>query len=251
MKGELLGVNTVIYSRSGGSNGIGFAIPAAMVRRVVESAISDGEVIRPWFGARLQNVDRDLSESLGMDRPQGALVSEVYRNSSADKAGIKRGDVVLSVDGQEINSNQGLRFRLAIHKVGERVPVTIFRDGRELSKTLKTRAAPEKPARDLTEITGSNPFTGVKVANLSPALALEKELDPFLTGVIVLEVQNRSAAAYYGVRPGDIVLDVDEHSIEDVSDLTRQLANSEGRSRWPIRILRGEREITATIRMRR
>jgi S1-C subfamily serine protease len=251
MKGELLGINTVIVSRSGGSNGVGFSIPAAMVSRVVESAISDGEVIRPWFGARLQNVDRDLSASLGLDRPRGILVSEVYPGGAAEKAGIRRGDVVLAIDNQDINTDQGLRFRLAVHKIGEKIAVKIYRDSKELTKKLKTVAAPENPKRNITDISGNNPFTGAKVGNLSPALALEKGLDPFLEGVVVLEVVRRSAAGYYGIRTGDIFVAIGDDEIKNVDDLTDALDYNEGSLRWPVKIVRAEREITATIRLRR
>jgi len=251
MQGELIGVNTIILSRSGGSNGIGFAIPAAMVRRVVEAAIADGEVVRPWFGARLQNIDRDLSSSLGLDRPRGALISEIYPKGPADKAGIKRGDVVLAIDGKDINSEQGLRFQLAIHKIGKKIPISIFRDGREIIKRLPTMIAPEKPARNITKIGGSHPFGGAEVANLSPALAQEKSLDPFLTGVIVLNVPTRSAARYYGVlRPGDIVLELNEVVIDNVDDLGRALELGQNSWRWPVRIERSGREVSGIIRIR-
>ncbi|MBL4616577.1 MAG: Do family serine endopeptidase [Robiginitomaculum sp.] len=251
MKGELLGINTVIVSRSGGSNGVGFSIPAAMVSRVVESAISDGEVIRPWFGARLQNVDRDLSASLGLDRPRGILVSEVYPGGAAQMAGIRRGDVVLAIDNQDINTDQGLRFRLAVHKVGEKIAVKIFRDDKELTKKLKTIAAPESPKRNITDISGNNPFAGAKVGNLSPALAIEKGLDPFSEGVVVLEVIRRSAAGYYGIRTGDIFVEIGDDEIKNINDLTDAIDDNEGNLRWPVKIVRAEQEIAATIRLRR
>lgn len=250
MQGELLGVNTVILSRSGGSNGIGFAIPASMVRRVVESAIAGGEVIRPWFGARIQSVDRDLSASLGLDRPRGALVSQVYPNAAADKAGIRRGDVVMAVSGQDINTEQGLRFRLAVHKIGEKVPVQIYRGGKEINKHIQTLSAPENPKREITKIANDTPFSGVEIANLSPALALEKGLDPFVSGVVVLSVKNRSAAGYYGIRPGDIFVEIDNEAMSTVSDVLDALDYGAGNLRWPVRILRGQREISATIRVR-
>ncbi len=251
MQGKLLGVNTIILSRSGGSNGIGFAIPASMVRRVVEAAIADGEVVRPWFGARLQNIDRDLSASLGLDRPRGALVSEIYPKSAAAKAGVKRGDVILAIDGKSINSEQGLRFQLAIHKIGKKIPITIFRDGKEITRKLSTRAAPEIPLRNNTRIEGTHPFGGAEIANLSPALAEERSFDPFAKGVVVLNVPSRSAARYYGVlRPGDIILDLNGVRIDQVEDVKRAIRAGENSWRWPIRIERGGREVSGTIRIR-
>ncbi len=251
MDGTLLGVNTVILSRSGGSNGIGFAIPAAMVARVVDAALNeDGRVVRPWFGARLQVVDRDLAASLGLDRPHGALVSETYTGGPAARAGVKHGDVVTRIDGYEINSEQGLRFRLATHKIGETVSLQVIREGVLKTLTLKTRAAPEVPRRDETELEGLNPFSGAKVANLSPALAEELSIDEFAKGVIILSVAPRSAASYYGLRPGDILGDIGEDSIDTVEDVVRVLDINDGTSRWPVTIMRAGRRIATTIRLR-
>lgn len=250
MKGELVGINSEILSRSGGSNGIGFAIPVSMVRRVVEAALSDGQVIRPWFGARLQEVDSDLAATLGMDRPQGTLVSEVWPGSAADKAGIKRGDVVLTLDGQPVNSQQGLRFVLATHKLDEKLKVQIQRDGKEKTLTLQTLRAPEKPKRQITDITGQNPMQGAQVANLSPALAQETGLDPFQRGVVIMKLPPRSVAAYYGFRPGDIILEVDQQTVRNVNDLESQLTKRDGQRSWPVRIERRGREIAATLRAR-
>lgn len=250
MKGELVGINSEILSRSGGSNGIGFAIPVSMVRRVVEAALSDGQVIRPWFGARLQEVDNDLAATLGMDRPQGTLVSEVWPGSAADRAGIKRGDVVLTLDGQPVNSQQGLRFALATHKLDKKLPVTILRDGKQKTLTLKTLRAPEKPKRQVNDISGQNPLQGAQVANLSPALAQETGLDPFERGVVIMKLPARSMAAYFGFRPGDIILEVDQRTVRNVNDLESALNKADGQHTWPVRIERKGREIFATLRSR-
>jgi Do/DeqQ family serine protease len=251
MDGSLLGINTVILSRSGGSNGIGFAIPAAMVARVVEAALNkDDHVIRPWFGARLQVVDRDLAASLGLDRPHGALVAEVWPGGPAARAGVRRGDVVTHIDGHEINSEQGLRFRLATHKVGETVPIKVIRESKEKPLKIKTRAAPETPSRNETVLSGKNPFAGAKIANLSPALAEELGISEFTKGVIILAVETRSAARYYGLRPGDILEDVAEEQVKTVADVQRVLDINDGARRWPVTIVRGGRETSATIRLR-
>lgn len=253
MDGRLLGVNTVILSRSGGSHGVGFAIPSVMVERVVDAALSEGvdHVVRPWFGARLQGVDRDLAASLGLDRPHGALVSELYPDGPAHKAGVLHGDVVTTVDGHEVNSEQGLRFRLATHKVGKTVPLSVIRDGKPKSLWVKTIAAPELPLRDETVLDGVNPFTGAKVANLSPALAEEIRVDAFAKGVIILSIAPRSPASYYGLRPGDIVEGIAEIDINLVTDLRDALDASEGAARWPVSIVRKGRPISTVIRLRK
>ncbi len=250
MDGALLGINTVILSRSGGSNGIGFAIPAAMVERVVDAALHDGKVVRPWFGARLQEVDRDLAASLGLERPHGALVSEVYPGGPAARAGVRRGDVVTAIDGHEINSEQGLRFRLATHKTGETVPLVIIREGKVKTLRLRTRAAPEIPPRHTTVLRGLNPFAGAQVANLSPRLAEELSLDDFARGVVILKVAPRSPAGYYGLRPGDILRTIDDEPVRSVADVARLLKLNDGAGRWQVTIRRGGRNISTIIRLR-
>ncbi len=251
MDGSLLGINTVILSRSGGSNGIGFAIPAAMVARVVDAAVNeDGHVVRPWFGARLQVVDRDLAASLGLDRPHGALVSETYPGGPAARAGVKRGDVVTSIDGHEVNSEQGLRFRLATHKIGDTVPLTVIREGAVKKLRLKAHSAPENPRRNETVLDGINPFAGAKIANLSPALAEELSMDEFAKGVIILSVAPRSPASYYGLRAGDILGAVADEPIKTVKDMRRVLDEYDASRRWPVAIKRGNRRIVTTIRLR-
>ncbi len=250
MDGALLGINTVILSRSGGSNGIGFAIPAAMVARVVDAALHGGEVVRPWFGARLQEVDRDLAASLGLDRPHGALVSEVFPGGPADRAGVRRGDVVSAIDGHEINSEQGLRFRLATHKIGETVPLTIIREGKIKTLRLRARPAPETPPRHATVLRGINPFAGAQVANLSPKLAEELSLDDFAKGVVILKVAARSPAGYYGLRPGDILRTIDDEPVKSVADVVRVLKTYDGAARWQVTIRRGGQNISTIIRLR-
>ena len=140
---------------------------------------------------------------------------------------------------------------MAVHKVGEKIAVKIFRDDKELTKKLKTIAAPESPKRNITDISGNNPFAGAKVGNLSPALAIEKGLDPFSEGVVVLEVIRRSAAGYYGIRTGDIFVEIGDDEIKNINDLTDAIDDNEGNLRWPVKIVRAEQEIAATIRLRR
>ncbi len=252
MDGTLLGINTVILSRSGGSNGIGFAIPSAMVARVVDAALNGEEdrVIRPWFGARIQEVDRDLAASLGLDRPQGALVSEIFPDGPADHAGVLRGDVVTHIADHEINSEQGLRFRLATHRVGEMLSLSVIRDGAKKDLSLKTNAAPETPSRNETVLDGTNPLAGAKIANLSPALAEEIRVDEFATGVIILEVAARSPARNSGLRAGDILESIAEMDVKSVEDVRDALDANDGARRWPVSIVRGGKSISAVIRLR-
>jgi S1-C subfamily serine protease len=238
MAGNIIGINTAIYSRSGGSNGIGFAIPAGMVRRVVETAIGGGRAVsRPWFGARTQTVDADAARGLGMDRPQGVLVAAVYPGGPADRAGVKEGDVILSLDGQAVNDPSGLNYIIATHRPGEDVRLSIRSGAQTRTASVKVQPPPDQPARDQRTLSGEQPLSGATVINLSPAAAESLGVDPFATGVLV--TQTGGFAAQAGFRPGDLVREVNGRPVATVRDLAAALVSV---ARWRIVIERnGER----------
>src|SRR3546814_91457 len=175
--GRLLGINTAIYSRDGGSQGIGFAIPANMVKAVVASALSEGKVVHPWLGVSVQDVTSDLAESLGLDRPMGVMVNTVHPESSFNKAGLKSGDLILAVDGHELDDQGALRFRFATKQVGKTARVEILRNGKRRTIEVALIAAPEDPPRNEKTIAGNNPFSGATLGNLNPAYAQELGVD--------------------------------------------------------------------------
>ncbi|MFM2045371.1 MAG: hypothetical protein RLY86_3947 [Pseudomonadota bacterium] len=247
MDGRLVGINTAIYSRSGGSIGIGFAIPSNMVRTVIAAVQNGGKLVRPWIGAGGQPVTTDLAQSLGLSRPVGVLVNQLWPRGPAEQAGLRIGDVVVKVDGREVDTPEALRYRIATQEVGRTVPVTVLRDGREQTVTLRLIAPPEEPARDTTLIDGRNPFTGAEVANLNPALVEELRLDAgaAATGVVVTRVEPRSVAAGLGVQPGDLVLRVNEAEITRVADLRRALQSRP--KAWTVSIRRNGQVLTTTI----
>lgn len=249
MDGRLVGVNTAIFSRSGGSIGIGFAIPANMVRLVVASAQdgNDGRVVRPWLGASVQTVTSELAQSLGLDRPGGALIGDVYDGGPADRAGLATGDVIRRLGVHDVVDENALRYRLATREVGSRVTVDYLRSGNSRSASLTLTAPPERPRRDTTELEGPHPFSGATVANLSPALAEEIRLDPMLSGVVVTEVVRRSAANRLGVQPGDIILGVNDTRVETVDALEREL--TAGGRNWQVSVRRGEQVFNTTVRL--
>ena len=205
MKGRLVGVNTAIFSRSGGSNGIGFAIPANMVRLVAEGAISGKGVQRAWFGGNLQLVTADIADGLGLARPRGVLVTELNEAGPAKAAGLQIGDLILRVDDNDVDSPDAFGYRFATIELGAKVQLTILRQGRERIVTIKASAAPETPPRDAVLIKGFSPFAGATMLNLSPAVAQELGMDTQLKGVIVSAVQKGSTADRLGVRVGDII----------------------------------------------
>ena len=247
MDGSLIGVNSAIYSRSGGSNGIGFAIPVEMVRRVVDAALTEGELVQPWLGARLQTITGDIAESLGLDRPRGALVADIYPGAAADEAGLQRGDIVLAIDDVDVNDEPGARFRYATRAIGEASRFAIIRDGDRIELAVPVEMAPgnTEPARHIVE--GQNPLAGLELVELSPAFNQEVGFDPFARGVVVLSIQRGSAAEYFGFRPGDRVLELLGARVDEVDQIEDLLDGQDDLKSWPIAIERRGRIIERTL----
>lgn len=236
LQGELIGVNTAIFSRSGGSNGIGFAIPAKLVARAVESSISEGRIVRPWIGARTNEVDTTMAAALGLDRSRGAIVNEIYKGGPADRAGLETGDVILRIANTDVNDDNGLRFVLATMRPNERVDVNVWRNGREETLRVRTELPKETPKRDERALEGYHPLDGASIVNLSPALGEELGFDPYLTGAMVLTVKRRTAASANGFRPGDIILAVGEREIDTTRDLESSLIGELLPEEWEIKV---------------
>ena len=242
MSGRMVGINSAIYSRSGGSQGIGFAIPANMVRMVVISAESGSSVVkRPWLGAKLQEVTPDIADSLGLARPSGALVASVAADSPAARAGIKTGDVIASVDGTEVDDPTAFNYRFATKPLGSTAQLGVIRQGHSIVVPVALQSLPDTP-REETEIRGRSPFLGATVANLSPALADEMRLDPSTQGVVVTGVAGGSEAQSVGFQKGDIIVSVNGQRIDKPADLQR-IAGSNSRQ-WRITMMRGGQQIS-------
>lgn len=244
--GDLIGVNTAIFTRGGGSIGIGFAIPSNMVRVVVDSVTSGRNLVRPWFGVKAQAVTSDLALSLGLDRPLGILINGIYAQGPAAGAGLKVGDVITAVDSFEIFDLQGLNYRLATRGIGETVEISYLRKGMMRTASVMLEPPPEVPLRDLTELEGNHPLAGLTVGNLSPAFAEELGRDWSERGVVVIQVASRSPASRVGFRPGDIVKSVNGQTIETVNGLEDTVADE--RRRWDLSILRGNQTLSMSIR---
>ncbi len=240
--GKLVGINTSIVSNSGGSVGIGFAIPSNMARRILEGA-SAGGVKLAWFGADGQAVTSDIARSIGLARPGGVLLKTVFPGGPADKAGLNVGDVVLAVDGVPVDDMQALNYRIATHKAGDAPTMKVATNGQMRDVTVKLALPPETP-RQATTIGGRNPLTGARVENLSPAAALDLQLEPTATGVVVVS-PGRSIAANQGFAQGDIVRSINGQAIRNVGDLNRALGQAGGH--WDMIIERGGRRLTLSV----
>lgn len=226
VKGRLVGINTAIFSKSGGSQGIGFAVPANMVRRVVGSAIAGEPLIRPWLGFSGRDVDAEMSDALGLATPGGVIVENVHPTGPAADAGLQRGDIIVEVEGRPVDDGQGLRFYFATRELGGKVAITALRDGKPVGIEFSLMAPPEVPPRDRTDLIGNFPISGIRVVNLSPRVADELGIPTDLTGVIVEGVQRGSVAHRVGIRPLDIVTEVNGQEITLVSQLVAIVEDS-------------------------
>jgi S1-C subfamily serine protease len=245
--GRLVGINTAIFSRSGGSQGIGFAIPANMVRVVVASARSGGSVVkRPWLGAKLQAVTPEIAESLGLKRPSGALIASLTPASPAARAGLRTSDLIIAIDGQVVEDANAFDYRFATKVIGGSAKLGIMRAGREVSLNVALEAAPETPHEGELVIASSSPFQGAKVSNLSPALADDLRLDPTVQGVVIVDIANGSPAQTLGFKRGDLVLSVNNAKIAKTRDLER--AAGQQSRRWSITIVRGGQQMSVEFR---
>ena len=243
LDGRLIGINTSIYSQSGGNIGIGFAIPSNMTRVVVDGALGGG-IKRPWMGAEGQAVTADIAKGLGLARPDGVLLAQIYPGGPAAQAGLAKGDVVLSVDGFAISDSNALRYRVVTHRTGESVAVRYWRAGAMRDAMIRI-ALPPDAGREEGVISGVNPMQGAKIANITPALADEMQMDMMAKGVVVTGVAAASQAARFGFQQGDIVRQINGERIATVAQLKRAL--SEG-DEWNMAIQRGEQTMQLSVR---
>ncbi|WP_432757303.1 Do family serine endopeptidase [Consotaella aegiceratis] len=246
MEGRLVGVNTAIFSRSGGSNGIGFAIPSNMVGVFVDAARQGRPFERPYVGASFAPVTADIAEAVGLPRPTGALVQDVTPDSPAAKAGLQPGEVVLAVDGFAVDGPDALGYRFATSGVGQTVSLDVLSGDDHETVKVALIEAPEVPPRDLRTLSGNNPFSGAKVGNLSPRLANELEMSTDKSGVVVVGVAARSIAAQIGLQPNDILVSLNGQRIESTKRLEAML-NDRPRS-WEFEIERNGQRIRRVVR---
>jgi len=239
LEGRLVGINTAIYSQTGGSVGIGFAIPANMAKLVAEAGVSGTQIVRPWFGAKLQAVNSDIAASLGMTAPLGALIAEVAPDGPAARAGFAAGDVILSVDGVPVDDPSAFNFRLATKPVGQTTTLERLRGGNNEQVSFNVEAAPAAGDDMLATITGSSRFTGTSVRQLDPALAEAKNLPYDARGVIITAIEAGSPAEQMGLRVDDVILSLNDQKM-DTAKVFADTASQRART-WQIILQRGGR----------
>lgn len=246
MSGRLVGINTAIYSRSGGNIGIGFAVPSSMAKVVLNSARNGARnVVRPWLGARLQPVDSEIATSLGLERPTGVLVTSVYDKGPASAAGLKRGDAILAVDGQPIDNPDAFGYRFTLKGTQGQTPLTVLRGGKRSDILVKLMPPPENPPRDPLRVRSRSPLAGATLVNMSPAVAEELQIDISDDGVVVADIDERSVAGSVGFQKGDQIVAINGDRLASTREAEKAIDRAGGY--WEITINRGGRVFTTVL----
>ncbi len=241
-EGKVLGINTAIYSRSGGSNGIGFAVPARLVQQVITTATKGVALLRPWVGASTETVTADIAKALKLDRPIGAIVGDLHPAGPLTKAGLQQGDVIVAIGGQPVFDSETLRYRVGVQNPGDRAKLDFIRSGERRTAEIIFALAPETPPRDERTLAGNHPLNGVTIANLSPRFNEELGLNALLTGVVVTEVAQGSYAWRSRLRRGFRVVSVNGVKVSTAAELQREITKP--LSTWSIDVDRGDRIVT-------
>lgn len=235
MAGRLVGINTAIFSKSGGSHGIGFAIPVGMVKVVLLSAKAGSKVVRrPWIGMKTESVTPEIAENLGLLRPAGVLINFVRKASPAERAGLKSGDVITAIDGIAVDEPDAFGYRLAIRPAGFVMALTVLRDGKPITINITTQAAPKGP-EDLTVLRGESPLKGATVQTISPSLEEELGIDIPESGVVIVAVDG--GALQTGLQKGDVILSLNGEAI--ISPVQLDKITSARSRLWRLEINRG------------
>lgn len=245
--GQVIGINTVIFSQTGGSIGIGFAIPINMAKEILEQ-LKKGKVVRGWLGVMIQKITPELKEKLGLEDEEGALVADVSSGGPAEKAGIQRGDVIVSFDGKDIHEMKDLPYIVASTPIGKTVSVKVIRKGREKILDVKVGELKEEKKDIAEERGGAEKRLGIKVEALTPRLAKDLGL-PETEGLVIIQVDGSSPAAEAGLRPGDIILELDQRPMKDPADFLKRIKQYKEGDTLLFLIKRGDATLYVTVKM--
>ncbi len=239
-KGEVIGVNTAIFSPNGGSVGIGFAIPSSTALDVVDQLRESGLVKRGWLGVQIQVVTEDIAESLGLEEARGALVADVVPDSPADKAGLTPGDVIIKYDGKDVESMRDLPKLVAATAAGDSVKLEVLRDSKSKTFSAKIEAVNDEPevvADSSDESSGDKPKLGLALAELTQENRSQYRIDENTQGVLVVDIQPGGPAAKKGLRPGDVIVKVGSEFVERPQDVIDQVQKADKESRESVLLL--------------
>lgn len=250
MDGGVIGINTAIFSRDGGSLGIGFAIPSEMVASVIAAEKSGQNrghaVIRPWLGLSGQKITPDLAETLDLTQTQGVLIADLHRASPALKAGLRAGDVITAINDRPVREPYEMRFRMAMLPLGEEADFQILRRGQTHNFKVAAIAPPNDPPRNDRLLTGNTPFSGATIVNINPAVGVQLGI-PADNGVAVLDIDRRGNAARF-LSPGDIIISINGRAVVDVDNLVKMLETNSGAHGWNILLSRAGRRHQIVVR---
>ncbi|GAQ95196.1 serine protease Do [Thermodesulfovibrio aggregans] len=226
IKGEIIGINTAIFSRTGGYQGIGFAVPSNMARIIKDSLIKEGKVIRGWIGIMVQDLTAELAERFDLKESYGVIITDVTKQSPAYKAGLRRGDIILEYDGKKITESAILRNLVAQSKIGSIMNLKFFREGQIYTTSLTIAQLPSEPVQELKILKKStgkaeNPLKGLSVVDLDPSMAKQIGADPDDRGVVVYKIEPGSPAENTGLKKGDLIMEIERQRIMSVSDFQK------------------------------
>ncbi|MBI4842713.1 MAG: DegQ family serine endoprotease [Nitrospirae bacterium] len=255
IKGELIGINTAIFSKSGGYEGIGFAVPSNMANSIMSQLLKDGKVTRGWIGVGIQQVTPDLADKFGLKKPDGVLVTEVLDMSPAEKAGLKRGDIILEVGKRRVSDVETLKNIIAQSKVGSRISLKVLRDNKELEITVtvtersQEKAEAEKGSGEYRSgYDGS--FSGLTVMDLNADITKQLGLPRDAYGVVIESVEPGSVAEEAGLRKGDLIQELNRNRIADLKDFKKAVSHIREGDTVLLFIIRGENKFYVTFKVR-
>jgi serine protease Do len=247
LQGEVIGINTAIYSPTGGSIGIGFAVPTALAEPIIDQLKTTGKVERGWIGARIQPVTDDIAESLGLDKAHGALVASIDPASPATQGGLKPGDVILTYDGKPVDRSRQLPRFVADSAPNKPIKLTVWRDGKEVEATITVvaydpnRPQPQPPAPEQPKPPPTVDALGLKLAKLTPDLRKQFSLSDRARGIVIVEVPQNSAGSTQGLRPGDLLVSAGTAPVSSPDEVLQHVAAAKKAGRKNI-LIRVERE---------
>lgn len=238
LDGRVVGINTAIFSNTGGSIGLGFAIPSNLVMPVLASVDKGGRIFRPWMGIGTGSLTSHLDDHMGVSAPKGVLIAKVFSGTPAARAGLKPGDIIVDIDGHPIANESAYRFRMAAAGPGDVKKVAVLRDGTRHVIAVKLETPPDVPMNQPMELTGRNPLSGSVVVTLSPAVATELGLAyDEAGGVVIVQIRSGSIAAFSGLMPGDVIAKLNGSTLSSTQEMAKKLSRT--RSGWQMSVRRG------------